>query len=44
MSKHLEQDLGRLQQDISSLADAVEQAIRKTILALQQRDVVLAQR
>jgi phosphate transport system protein len=43
MSKHLERDLDTLQRDILALAAAVEEAIYKSIRALQERDVSLAQ-
>ena len=36
MSKHLEKDLDRLQQDILAMAASVEEAIHKAIHALQQ--------
>ena len=43
MSKHLERDLESLQQDILAQASLVEEAIHKSINALQQRDGRLAQ-
>jgi phosphate transport system protein len=42
MSKHLERDLESLQRDILALAASVEEAIHKSIRALQQRDAKLA--
>jgi phosphate transport system protein len=42
MSKHLERDLDSLQRDILTLASSVEEAIHKSIRALQQRDAKLA--
>jgi phosphate transport system protein len=38
MSKHLQQDLGRLQRDLLSLAASVEEAIHKAIWALRCRE------
>ena len=43
MSKHLERDLDRLQRDLLALAGTVEEAIHKSIRALQHRDAALAQ-
>ena len=43
MSKHLERDLERLQRDLLALAATVEEAIHKSIRALQRRDTALAQ-
>lgn len=43
MSKHLERDLNKLQRDILNLAGAVEEAIYRSIRALQGRHVDLAQ-
>jgi phosphate transport system protein len=43
MSKHLERDLDNLQRDILAMAASVEEAIHKSIRALQDRDVPLAQ-
>src|SRR5215831_13557110 len=43
MSKHLERDLENLQRDILAQAGAVEEAIHKSIRALQERDTELAQ-
>ena len=43
MSKHLERDLERLQRDLLALAATVEEAIHKSIGALQHRDAALAQ-
>jgi phosphate transport system protein len=42
MSKHLERDLEDLHRAILALAGAVEEAIRRAIQALQQRDAPLA--
>jgi phosphate transport system protein len=42
MPKHLERDLEDLHRDILELADAVQQAICKSIRALQERDADLA--
>jgi phosphate transport system protein len=42
MSKHLERDLQELHRDILALAGAVDEAICKSIRALQERDVELA--
>jgi phosphate transport system protein len=42
MSKHLERDLENLQRDILALAASVEEAVHKSISALQQRDAKLA--
>ena len=42
MSKHLERDLDNLQRDILALAASVEDAIHKSIRALQDRDASLA--
>jgi phosphate transport system protein len=43
MSKHLERDLENLQHDILGQAGQVEEAVHKSIRALQDRDAVLAQ-
>ncbi len=43
MSKHLQRDLDNLQHDLLALAASVEEAIHKSIRALQQRTVTLAQ-
>jgi phosphate transport system protein len=42
MSKHLERDLDNLQRDLLGLASSVEEAIHKSIRALQGRDASLA--
>lgn len=39
MSKHLQRDLDNLQRDLFTLAASVEEAIHKSILALQNREV-----
>ena len=43
MSKHLERDLDKLQQDLLALASSVEEAIHKATHALQDREPRLAQ-
>jgi phosphate transport system protein len=43
MSKHLERDLNNLQRDLLQLAASVEDAIHKSIRALQQRDTHIAE-
>src|SRR5947209_16967879 len=43
MSKHLERDLEDLQQTLLTLAASVEEAIHKSIRALQDRDSALAE-
>jgi phosphate transport system protein len=43
MSKHLQRDLDNLQRDLLGLAAAVEEAIHKAILALQQRESIPAE-
>lgn len=43
MSKHLERDLSNLQRDLLQLAGSVEEAIHKSIHALQNRDAALAE-
>jgi phosphate transport system protein len=43
MSKHLERDLDNLQRDILTLAASVEEALHKSVRALQERNVALAQ-
>ena len=43
MTKHFERDLESLRRDILFLAGTVEEAINRTIQALQERDVGLAQ-
>jgi phosphate transport system protein len=42
MSKHLQRDLDNLQRDLLSLASSVEEAIHKSIRALQHRQPVIA--
>jgi phosphate transport system protein len=43
MSKHLERDLDNLQRDLLVLAASVEEAIHRSVRALQERDAALAQ-
>src|SRR5881409_4029980 len=43
MSKHLERDLNNLQRDLLQLAASVEDAIHKSIRALQHRDADIAE-
>ncbi len=43
MSKHLERDLENLQHALLTLAASVEEAIHKSIRALQERDADLAE-
>jgi phosphate transport system protein len=43
MSKHLERDLDNLQQDLLALASSVEEALHKSVHALQDREPRLAQ-
>jgi phosphate transport system protein len=42
MSKHLERDLDELKEDLLVLASSVEEALHKSIRALQERDAELA--
>ena len=42
MSKHLQRDLDNLQRDLLGLASSVEEAIHKSIHALQERHTVIA--
>jgi phosphate transport system protein len=42
MSKHLERDLDELKEDLLVLAGSVEEALHKSIRALQERDAALA--
>src|SRR6266481_4517239 len=42
MSKHLQRDLDNLQRDLLALASSVEEAIHKSIHALQERQTVIA--
>lgn len=43
MSKHLQRDLDNLQRDLLALAASVEEALHKSIRALQERDGAIAQ-
>jgi phosphate transport system protein len=43
MAKHLQRELGRLQRGLLSLSAVVEEAVRKAVQALENRDVELAQ-